>query len=267
MVQPLMLGWLLQRWPSVLAVVACVALAASIGARLARPHAPAPPVLDALPALSIRVVAELGACGSDAGACGQSPTFAPDGGSSNPALAGARVRVFAVQTDRHRPWAELMTDAAGSAHLVAPAGDYWLLVDAAGHGRRSQRASVGGPERRALIALPLAEPLQVDVRSAAGQPIAGATVLVRADDELPHGALTGAEGFARLDHGGPRVESARVSAPGYGSALVNPTSRRVLVTLSAPAAREVAVRDPAGQPAREAEVWVSGIDYWPPRRV
>lgn len=274
MVQPLMLGWLSQRWPSVLAVVACVALAASIGVRLVRPDAPAPSVLGALPALSIRVVAELGACGSDAGACGQSPTFAPDGGSAHPgtdlgheALAGSRVRVFAVEGDRHRPWAELVTDAAGNADLVAPAGDYWLLVDAAGRVRRSQRVSVGGPERRTLIALPRAEPLQVDVRSGSGDPIAGATVLVRADDELPHGALTGADGVARLEHVGPRIESVRVSAPGYDSALVNPTSRQVLVTLSAPAALEVAVRDPAGQPAREAEVWISGIDFWPPRRV
>jgi hypothetical protein len=267
MVQPVMLGWLWQRWPSVLAVVACVALAASVGARRARPDARPPPVLDALPAISIRVVGELGACASDAGTCGQSPTFAPDGGSGNPALPGARVRVFAVQSDRHLLWAEVMTDAEGDASAAAPAGDYWLLVDAPGRVRRAERVSASASLTRVRIVLPSAEPVEIAVRSGSGSPIVGATVLVRADDELPHGALTGADGSARLEHVGRRIESVRVSASGYDSALVNPSSRQVLVTLSAPAALEIAVRDPAGQPAREAEVWISGIDFWPPRKV
>lgn len=267
MVQPLMLGWLRLRWPSVLAVVACVALAASIGARRARPDAPAALVSEVLPALSIHVSAELGSCDSDAGACGQSPTFAADGGSRAAAVAGARVRVFAIQNDRYLPWAEVVADAAGNASVAVAAGDYWLLVDAPGRARRSQRVSASAPLTQVPIVLPRSEPLEVLVRSGLGSPIAGATVLVRADDELPHGALTGPAGSARLEHVGRRIESVRVSAPGYDSALVTPSSRSVLVALSAPAGLDIAVRDPAGQPAREAEVWISGIDFWPPRKV
>jgi hypothetical protein len=267
MVQPVMLHWLWQRWPAVLALAACVALAASMGLGRARPDVPPPPALNALPTLAIRVAAGLDACGSDAGVCGHSPTFAADGGSSAPALPGARVRVFAVEDDRYLPWAEVATDAEGGAEVAAPAGEYWLLVDAPGRARRSEHVTAGGARARAFIVLPGAEPLDVFVRSGSGQPIAGASVLVRAGDELPHGALTGADGRARLEHVGRRIESVRVSAPGYDSALVNPSSRRVQVTLSAPAAIEIAVHDPAGQPAREAEVWISGIDFWPPRKV
>lgn len=262
-----MLRWLWQRWPSVLAVLACVALAAGFGLRRARSHGAPPPLPAALPAISIRVVAELRTCVNDAGACGQSPTFAADAGSGHPALPGARVRVFAVQGDRFLPWAEAVTDAEGLVRVAAPAGDYWLLADASGRARRSERISAVEPEARATIVLSRAEPLQVDVRSASGEPVAGATVLVRSDDELPHGALTGADGSVRLEHVGRRVESVRVSASGYDSALINPSSRWVRVELSAPAALDIAVSDPAGQPARDAEVWISGIDFWPPRKV
>lgn len=267
MVQPVMLRWLLQRWPSMLAVVACAVLAASFALRRSRPEALAPALPEAVHAIAIQVVAEASRCESDAGACGQSPDSVADGGLGGTPIRGARVRVFSVRGDRPLPWAAAQTDVRGRARVSAPPGDYWVLVDAAGRARRSERVTSSGALTNVALMLSPAEPLQVEAKDGAGRPIAGATVLVRSDDELPHGALTASDGSARLLHVGPRIESVRVSAPGFDAALVNPTSRRVEVTLSAPATLEIIVRDPAGQPAREAEVWISGIDFWPPRQV
>lgn len=265
----LWLRWLWQRWPATAAVVACILLAIGLCLR-ATPSAPVaaspPPAL--LGAIAIQVLAEPRGCTEgDAGACGQSPTSGADAGRGGEALAGARVRVFQVQGQQHLIWAEVVSDAQGRARVPASPGVYWVLVDAPGRARRSERVSLDGVSARARVALPGAEPFVVSVQDAAGKPIAGATVLVRGDDELPHAALTPETGLVRLEHVGQRVESVRVSAPAHDSALVNPTKREVQVALSAPGALEVDVRDPAGNPARDAEVWVSGIDFWPPRQV
>lgn len=267
MVQLVMLRWLSQRWPAVLAVVACVSLAVfSLALRHARRSPAALPAPEPSGALSVRVVHERSARGGDAGAQGRAPTSTADGGTPGEALPGARVRVVEVRGERHLPWAEVLTDAAGQARVAAPPGDYWLLVDAPGRARRSQRLSLSGPEVHAVVALPDALPLEVSVEGSDQRPISGATILVRSDDALPHAALSGPAGTARLEHVAQRLESVRVTAPGFDSALVHPTSRHVLVSLSAPAALEIQVRDPAGHPASDAEVWISGIDFWPPRR-
>jgi Carboxypeptidase regulatory-like domain/PDZ domain len=269
MLSPVKLRWLRQRWPASLAVVACVLLALGLSLRPASsspaPVAAAPALLGAI---SIQVVALSGSC--EVGAtdtCSRPVELDADAGTPGDALGGARVRVFQILGQQALPWAEVVSDGRGRARVPAASGVYWLLVDAPGRARRSERLTFAGQLARASIALPLAEPLSVSVQDSAGQPIAGATVLVSGDDELPHAALTSAAGLARLEHVGHRVESVRVSAPGHDSALINPASREVLVSLSAPAALEVTVRDAEGQLARDAEVWVSGIGFWPPRQV
>jgi hypothetical protein len=227
--------------------------------------APSAPAL--LGAIALQVLAEPSGCGEvDAGACGQPATIGADAGRGGEGLPGARVRVFQVQGQQYLLWAEVVSDARGRARVPASPGVYWLLVDAPGRARRSERVALDGVLAHAVVALPSAEALIVNVQDTAGKPIAGATVLVRGDDELPHAALTSEAGLARLEHVGRRAASVRVSAPAHDSALVNPSTRDVRVTLSAPAALEVDVRNPAGEPARDAEVWVSGIDFWPPRQ-
>ncbi len=265
---PVMLRWLYERWAVVATVVAGVLLV-GVGLRLL-PRSDTSPIINPpalLGALAIQVLTEHATCEpSEADACGQAPTPSADAGMSAHALAGARVRVIATRGEQHVPWAEVVADTAGQARVPAAPGEYWVLVDAPGRARRSQRVTASSALARLVVRLPPAEPLDVSVRDGLGQPIAGATVLVRAEDELPHSALTSATGLARLEHAGRRIESVRVSAPGYDSALVNPTSRELTVELGAKAALEVVVLGASGQPAPDAEVWVSGADFWPPRQ-
>jgi carboxypeptidase family protein len=221
-----------------------------------------------LAALEVRVSARADECEArDAGACSPSPALDPARSTVAVEVAGARVRLFRADATQPSLALQAASDAHGRARLDVTPGLYWVLVDAPARARRSERVTVGAGSRTLELVLPSAEPLAVQVRDAAGQPIAGATVLVRDGDALPHGAQTSALGEARLDHVGRRVDSVQVSASGHDSALVNPTSRAVAVTLSAPAALEILVQDAAGQPAPLAEVWVSGIDFWPPRQL
>jgi protocatechuate 3,4-dioxygenase beta subunit len=268
MVEPVKLRWLWRRWPATLAVAACVLLIVAVGLRRV-PRAVPRATTSALPgAISIQVFAASCAVsvGSDS-RCGAQASFAADAGTLGDALSGARVRVFQVRGREHVAWADALSDARGQARVPAAPGAYWLLVDAPGRARRSARLMLDGSSARAVIVLPDAEPISIEVRDSADRPIPGATVLVHGDDELPHAALTSDAGVARLEHVGRRVESVYVSAPGHDGTQVNPTSRDVHVSLSAPAALEVEVRDAAGLPAADAEVWVSSIDFWPPRQV
>jgi hypothetical protein len=261
MVRPVLLSSLGKWWPL------CLALAFAL-AVVVIPGAPAPPAPLAAPApratISVHVAAQ------DAADAGRPDTLAdcsqPPASGAHAPIAGARLRVFSYQAGRYVLAAQSLGDAAGRAQLPLEAGAYWLLVDAPGRARRSLPLSVPGALDPCLLLAP-AEPFSVEVRDTQGQPIAGATVLVRGIDDVPFGALTAASGLARLEHVGAYVESVRAFAPGHDSVLVNPTSRQLSVTLSAPAALEVLVQQPSGQPAPSAEVWVSGIDFWPPRQL
>jgi hypothetical protein len=264
-----MLRWLWRRWPATLAVAACVLLLVGVGLRRVPRGVPAAAAPAELGAISIQVFAAP-PCASEVGAdstCGGEASLAADAGTLGAALAGARVRVFQVRGREHVAWADALSDARGRARVPAAPGVYWLLVDAPGRARRSERLAVDGSVARAVLRLPDAEPFTVSVRDSTGKPIPRATVLVQGDDELLHAALTSAEGVAQLEHVGRRVESVSVSAAGHDATQINPSSRDLQVSLSAPALLEVEVRDAAGVPAGDAEVWVSGVDFWPPRQV
>jgi hypothetical protein len=265
MFEPVVVPRLRQHWPVLLALLSSALLLLALGLRAPRVDAPSavppPPVV----AISVQITAaDLPCTGTDAGACGHARTRGPE--RRRVALAGARVRAFAHVAGRLVLAAEGLSDASGQARLPCVPGDYWLLADASGRARRSEALAFDGRPEPLELVLPPAEPFEVNVRDPAGLPVAGATVLVRGDDALPHGARTAADGSARFEHVGPRVESVRVSAAGYDAALVNPTSRRVVVDMSSPAALEVRVLDPSGAAASAAEVWLSGIDFWPPRQ-
>jgi len=268
MFEPVQLGWLSRRWPVVVAVFAWLVLLVGPSVR----RTPAPPTLGA-PGTALRVTVEVSAAlatceRTDAGACVHAPTPGArlDDGVKQP-LPGARVRVFDASHPAHPLSAEGLSAAAGVAELALAAGSYWLLVDAPGRARRTESLVLAAQPAHLALALAPAEPLVVRVVDGDGQPIAGATVLVRAGDALPHGALTTSDGLARLSHVGGRAESVRVTAPGYDAASASPTSRDVLVTLRRPAALDISVRLATGEPARQAIVWVSGGDIWPPREL
>lgn len=268
---PVRLNWLRQRWPGLLALISGVvfllALALVPGRRPAPPAPPVAPPAAAGTAIAVQISAAEGPCAAaDAGACGQRHTAGAAQGRAASALAGARVRAFALVGGRHTLAAEALTDEHGRARLSAAPGDYWLLADASGRARRSEALLFDGGTETLVLALPPADPFEVSVRDPAGQPVPGATVLVRGDDALPHGARASALGVARFEHVGPRVESVRVSAAGFDSALVYPAGRQLVVTLSTPATLEVLVHDADGAAAAGAEVWLSGIDFWPPRQ-
>ena len=259
---PVLVGVLGKWWPVCLAVALALAV-------LVIPGAPARPPPLAAPApratITVHVAAQDAA---DAGARPDTPadcSQAPASGAHAP-IGGARLRVFSYQAGRYALAWQGQSDAAGRAQLPIEAGAYWLLVDAPGRARRSAPLSVPGAFEPCLLLAP-AEPFSVEVRDTAGQPIAGATLLVRSIDDVPFGALTSASGLARLEHVGAYVESVRAFAPGHDSVLVNPSSRQLSITLSAPATLEVLVQQASGQPAANAEVWVSGIDFWPPRQL
>jgi carboxypeptidase family protein/PDZ domain-containing protein len=266
---PLGRSW--RRWLAVLAAVSCALLA--LRAALVRPPAErgpeAPAAAPPPPArIELHVSARADECEArDAGACSPAPAVDSARATAGAEVAGARVRLFRTDAGRVSLEAEVVSDGRGRAQLAVASGQYWVLVDAPARARRSERISIDAGSRTIELALPSARPLSVAVRDAAGQPIAGATVLVRDGDLLPHGASSSALGIASLEHVGGRLDSIQVSAPGHDSALVNPSSRQVEVTLSAPAALEILVQDATGQPAPLAEVSVSGIDFWPPRQL
>jgi hypothetical protein len=267
MFKPVQVAWLRQRWPVCLALISGILLLVTLA--LGPEPAPVPVALSPAPVMAIAVHVQAAADPSppgDAGTRGQPHTPSTGQGPRAPALVGARVRAFALAGGRHVLVAEALTDGSGHVQLPAPPGQYWVLADAAGRARRSEALAFDGRLEPLELALPRAEPFEVSVRDAAGQPVAAATVLVRGDDALPHGARSSALGVARFEHVGPRVESVRVTAAGYDSALVNPASRQLVVALSTPAALEVLVHTPSGEPAIGAEVSLSGIDFWPPRQ-
>lgn len=257
-----MLLRLYKYWPTLLAVLAVAVLIARLALReesdLSR-SPPAPVQVRAQATLSL-VVESLPQCTGqvDAGPCSQMSAAAP--------LAGASVRLIAEHGRDFLPFAEVVSDARGNARIEAPPGFYYCLVEAQGRARVAQTVLLGGGSRELRVALEAALPLNVTVRDESKRPIAGATVLVQGSDQLPHGALTSAEGVATFAHVGSELTSVRVTARGFDSAVVAPSARDLSVTLGAPAELAVSVVDPAGAPASAAEVWLSGFDLWPPRQ-
>lgn len=257
-----MLPKLYKYWPSLLAVLAIALLFARLSLReesdLSRPPA-AHVQIQALATLSFAVESAPQCTRQvDAGPCSQMSAAAP--------LVGASIRLIAERGRDFIPFAEVASDARGNARIEAPAGSYYCLIEAPGRARVSRHVRLGDGARDLRVALEAALPLNVTVRDESNRPIAGATVLVQGSDQLPHGALTSAEGVATFAHVGSELTNVRVTARGFDSAVVAPTTRDLGVMLGAPAELAVSVVDPAGAPASGAEVWLAGFDLWPPRQ-
>jgi protocatechuate 3,4-dioxygenase beta subunit len=248
-------------WPTLVALLAVVLCVVRLAVRDGR-EASSPPPAESLPRAELRLLVQAQPpCVRqvDAGPCSPMNVAAP--------LAGANVRLIAERGRDYFPYAEALTDAAGGARIEAPSGAYYCLVEALGRARVAQRIRLGEGGLEQRVVLDVALPLDVRVRDESNRPIAGATVLVQGSDELPHGALTGADGLASFVHVGRDLESVRVTARGFDGAIVQPAARDVSVTLSVPAELAVTVLDPAGAPVSGADVWLAGFDLWPPRQV
>jgi hypothetical protein len=159
----------------------------------------------------------------------------------------------------------LHTGEQGEVQIALERGSYWLLVEAVGRARWSTLLELTQPTQELEVSLAPALPLVVHVRGGDGRALAGAQVLVYGDEAVPQTALSLAQGEARFAGVGEHIESIRVSAPGHAPSSVQPSSREVTVQLSSPASVLVNVVDAAGQPVSEAQVWIAGLDVWPPR--
>jgi protocatechuate 3,4-dioxygenase beta subunit len=265
MVEPVLSVWLYKRWPALLAGLVCAVFMGGLGLLLHISHQkPDPPAASAgdratrLVEVSVEVEAE--DCGADAGTCSQT-------GAKVTALAGARVRLLQDPAGQQLPFADALADASGRARLEAPAGTFWLVVEAPGRARRSLQLDLQSEPRTLRVRLPFAVPLRVSVQDELGQPIAEASVLAQGSDPLPHVALTSSQGIASFAGLDERIESIQVHARGYEPNVAQATSRDVTVVLNAPAALTVNVLDMNGSAAAGAEVWFGGLDIWPPRQV
>lgn len=234
-----------------LAVVACLALFAGITdvhRRLAPELAMAPPPPSEV-ARDGRVTVRV--------------TRADGGGG----VEGATVRVFWERAGRYYLAARVVTDAAGLAQTEAlPRGPSWLIVDAAGYARTSSQLVVESDAREVTLALEPARNLVVRVEDEQGAAIPRATVLASTGDPLPFGALTGADGSARIDRLGAPPWTVKASALGHESVTRSGVTGDVTLTLRRLGSLEVHVVRPDGSSAPGAAVVIGGSGLWPARR-
>lgn len=181
--------------------------------------------------------------------------------------AGAELKLFRRDDATYVQVGRGLTDARGHARFdeLVP-GAYWMLADAKGQARRSRQVVVSEGSRTIRLRLLPASRLQVVVVDESEAPLERVTVLVNTRDPLPFGGLTGKDGNVVFDRLGPEPWEVHAQAPGYETAVqkkVFGDTRLVLRRLSGILAKVV---DPAGKPVSGAQVLVSGISVYPPRR-
>ncbi len=266
--------WLRRRWPWFLAILAGAVVLGGLWLwRRAAPGEasqaiPAPPrVADVL---EVQVEAA-GPCDDPTGdLCSQR-------GEPGSPIAGALLQSWHGGPGSAAPLERVQSDAGGHARLELHAGAEWVSIEAPGRARWSARLPLARGPGPLRVALAPAVPLRVRVVGVDGSPIAGALVLAHGDEALPQVAVSSALGEVSFSSTGEHVAGVKVSAPGYASSNVEPSSREVTVQLSSPASLLVSVVGPeasavrtdttatAKPPAGGARVWLSGLDVWPPR--
>ena len=184
-----------------------------------------------------------------------------------PAVSGAQVRVLWEHERRYYVAAEGTARSDGVLDLLGlPRGPVWIISDAPGRARGSQRIWLHAGQQRTELSLGSARQLTVTVSTETGSPLPQATVLVQSADPLPHGSLTDSDGraaFRRLDES-PWV--VKVSAPGYESTTRQQVSHDLPVTLRRLGGLQISVTTTSGEPAAGATVLIVGSRLWPARR-
>ena len=184
------------------------------------------------------------------------------------ALAGARVRAFALLDGRAHDAGESKTDATGRATLKRlPHAEHWIVAEAAGHARASQMVVIVSGARRLDLELGAEHELDVNVKTEQGVAIASAEIEVRSTDPFPIGARTDEGGRARIGRLGEGPYSVTVRAAGFEEV----TRRRVpegalcVITLGRQGALLVKVVSESGEPVPNARVLVASPSLWPAR--
>jgi hypothetical protein len=187
-------------------------------------------------------------------------------GANGEPVVDATVRVFWEQKQRYFDSGQGQTDASGQLTLSrVPRGRVWVLGDAPGRARASTQLISEGGRRELTLVLAPEQALTVKVTDEASAPLASATVLLTTADPLPFGALTNADGIARIGRLGPGPYNVKASAPGYESVSRAGVSGEVQLSLRRLGSITVRVRLPDGRPAPLANVEVGGATLWPAR--
>ena len=147
-----------------------------------------------------------------------------------------------------------------------PEGATWVLVEAAGFTRIARAVTLAKQETALSVALASETTLRVRVNDERGAPLLGATVLVSADDPLPFGALTDANGEANVRRLPGAPWSVTASARGYESAERTGVTGGITLSLRRLAALDIRVTHRDGSPAPRASVAIAGSSLWPARR-
>ncbi|MDB4938288.1 MAG: hypothetical protein JWP87_5260 [Labilithrix sp.] len=191
-----------------------------------------------------------------------------DAAGDKPAIAGARVRAFAILDGRAHDAGETTTDATGRATLKRlPHAEHWIVTEAAAHARASQMVVIVAGARRLDVELGAEHVLDVQVKTEQGTAIGSAEIEVRGSDPFPVGARTDESGHAPVGRLGEGPYSVTVRANGFEEI----TKRRVaegapcVVTLGRQGALLVKVVSESGEPVPGARVLVASPSLWPAR--
>ncbi|MBX3206804.1 MAG: carboxypeptidase regulatory-like domain-containing protein [Labilithrix sp.] len=182
-----------------------------------------------------------------------------DDGPARDALAGARVRAFAILDGRAHAAGEAEADADGRATLRdLPQAEHWIVAEAPGRARASQMVVVVAGARRLDLELAPEHTLDVVVKEEAGAPMIGAEIEVRGPDPFPVGARTGDGGRARVGRLGEGPYTVTVRAPGFEEVTRRrvPEGQPLVVVLGKQGALLVEVVGADGAPAPSSRVLV-----------
>ena len=183
-------------------------------------------------------------------------------------LAGATVRVFWNDLGNFRLVGTAQTNEQGRTRLTSlPRGVLWVIAEAPGRARSSTQLVMDEDERVAALSLLLAQDLSLTVLDEQGLPLENATLLVTANDPLPHGALTDRNGFAKVTRLGPGPYRIKASARGYESVQLAHVLTATTLRLRRLGALLVRVEDHEQMPVADATVTLSGTSLWPARQV
>lgn len=211
--------------------------------------------------------------------------------SSGP-VAEAQIEVLSEQAPgSYVLAAKGMSGADGALRLTElPSGPAYVLVRAPGLTRVVQRVVLYG-NKDLPVALGTGRSLVVSVEDEQGDPLAGATVLVKpfepreaelgrdsdddtaarvpasvADEGVPFGYVTDEHGVARLDGLGPAPYTLSVFAKGYSTVRRDNVTTDIEVTLTQLGTLTISVLGPTGDPVPNAEVQLVGTRVWPAKR-
>lgn len=194
-------------------------------------------------------------------------------------VPGALLRVFSVVGERvYLAGTQTAGDDGVVAFTALPRGETWIIADRQGRARSSIRVVLGDadpaaegqpPEGQAVrLTLHPAESFEVVVVDPFQRPIRGVTVRLFSSDPLVYQDHTDGRGLARFEGLGPPPYSIEVEAVGFDEVFIDTvglTDSPLFVKLERLGGLTVAVRDPAGEPAKGAVVLVTGSALWPAR--